>query len=64
MIQYRAVAGRINIRIGNHTIHATGIIAYLKNKRLLERAQAIPITPRRGGRRSTTAGRTRSRSTK
>jgi site-specific recombinase XerD len=41
MIQRRAVAAGIRTRIGNHTFRATGITAYLKNKGLLEHAQAI-----------------------
>ena len=38
MIQRRALAARIDTKIGNHTFRATGITAYLKNGGTLERA--------------------------
>jgi integrase/recombinase XerC len=38
MIQRRALAARIETKIGNHTFRATGITAYLKNSGTLERA--------------------------
>jgi integrase len=41
MIQRRAKAARIQTRIGNHTLRATGITLYLKNSGKLEVAQQI-----------------------
>ncbi len=41
MIQRRAQAAGIRTRIGNHTLRATGITAYLKNGGTLEKAAAI-----------------------
>jgi site-specific recombinase XerD len=41
MIQRRAVAAGIGMRIGNHTFRATGITAYLKNGGTLENAAAM-----------------------
>ena len=41
MIQRRAAAAGIKIRIGNHTFRATGITAYLRNNGQLEHAQTI-----------------------
>ena len=41
MIQRRAAAAGIKTRIGNHTLRATGITAYLQNKGTLEHAQTI-----------------------
>jgi integrase len=41
MIQRRAAVAGIKTRIGNHTMRATGITAYLKNKGTLETAQHI-----------------------
>ncbi|MGC2221828.1 MAG: tyrosine-type recombinase/integrase [Methylocella sp.] len=38
MIQRRANSGGILTRVGNHTFRATGVTAYLKNGRTLERA--------------------------
>jgi site-specific recombinase XerD len=41
MIQRRAKAAGIKTRIGNHTLRATGITAYLKNNGTLEHAQTL-----------------------
>jgi site-specific recombinase XerD len=41
MIQRRATAAGIATKIGNHTLRATGITAYLKSKGTLEHAQTI-----------------------
>ncbi|MGH7096503.1 MAG: tyrosine-type recombinase/integrase [Stellaceae bacterium] len=41
MIQRRAKAAGIETKIGNHTLRATGITAYLKNGGTLEHAQQI-----------------------
>ena len=41
MIQRRAKAAGIRTRIGNHTLRATGITAYLKNGGTLEKAAMI-----------------------
>jgi site-specific recombinase XerD len=41
IIRRRAKAAGIETRIGNHTFHATGITAYLKNSGKLEVAQQI-----------------------
>lgn len=41
MIRRRAVAARIETKIGNHTFRATGITAYLKNGGTLEPAAAM-----------------------
>jgi hypothetical protein len=41
MIQRRAAAATIKTRIGNHTSHATGITAYLKNNGTLEDVQYL-----------------------
>lgn len=41
MIQRRATAAGIATKIGNHTLRATGITAYLKNGGTLEHAQTI-----------------------
>jgi integrase/recombinase XerD len=41
VVQRRAKAAGIETRIGNHTFHATGITAYLKNSGKLEVAQHI-----------------------
>jgi integrase/recombinase XerD len=41
MVQRRAKATDIDTRIGNHTLRATGITAYLKNSGKLEVAQHI-----------------------
>ena len=41
MICRRAIAARIETKIGNHTFRATGITAYLKNGGQLETAAAM-----------------------
>jgi site-specific recombinase XerD len=41
MVQRRAIASGIHIRIGNHTFRATGITVYLKNGGTLENAAAM-----------------------
>src|SRR5258708_39564401 len=41
IIRRRAKAPALETRIGNHTFHATGITAYLKNSGKLEDAQQI-----------------------
>ena len=41
MVQRRALAAGIETRIGNHTLRATGITAYLKNGGTLENAAAM-----------------------
>jgi integrase len=39
--EYIAAAGIKTPRVGNHSLRATGITAYLKNKGLLEHAQTL-----------------------
>jgi len=41
MIRRRATAADIETKIGNHTLRATGIIAYLKNGGTLEKAATM-----------------------
>lgn len=41
MIRRRAGAAGIKTKIGNHSFHATGITAYLKNGGTLEKAAAM-----------------------
>ena len=41
MVQRRARAAGLATRIGNHTVRATGITAYLKNGGMLEKAAAM-----------------------
>jgi len=41
MVQRRAADVGIKTRIGNHTFHAAGITAYLKNNGTLEHAQHL-----------------------
>ncbi len=55
MIQRRALAAKIETKIGNHTFRATGITAYLNNGGTLERARSWPTMPR-PGRHSFTIG--------
>ena len=50
MIQRRARAAEITTKIGNHTIRATGVTAYLKNGGTLEQAARWRTTPARGRR--------------
>lgn len=64
MVRRRAVVAGIATRIGNHTFRATGITAYLKNGGTLENAAFMPTMPRPAPPSSTTAGTTRSPSTR
>jgi integrase len=41
MIRRRAVAARVETKIGNHTFRATGITTYLNNTGMLEKAAAM-----------------------
>jgi hypothetical protein len=57
MIRRRAAVIRIETKLGNHSFRATGITAYLKNGRTLEKVgERWRTTHRRGPRSSTIAG--------
>ena len=64
IIFWRAKAAGIETRIGNHTFCATGITAYLETAVNSKSRSRSRTTNRRARPNSTTAGRTRSRSTK
>jgi hypothetical protein len=62
MIGRRAAPAGIASKLGNHSLRATGITAYLKNGGTLEKAAAMANHAQRARRNSMIAGATRSAS--